>query len=285
MNQLGELVPCPYCSDNDHILWAEENHWRLVRCKSCNLLYCNPRPSQIARNRATELGVHESGSDLDISERRVRSKVKRYRSTFGRIFADIWGGNPITWIDIGAGYGEVVEAIVGIAPIGSTICGLEPMRPKILSAKSRGLNMIEGFIDKNTPIFSYASLINVFSHVYDFDRLLREIRGILTDDGELYIETADIGDVAIRDEFPGELGLPDHVIFASEMHLRGFLVRNGFNVLSVERIRIDTIFYFIKSILKRCIGRDIAIQIPYLSPYRSIGIRAKKCAAPNYVNN
>jgi SAM-dependent methyltransferase len=285
MNKFSEKVPCPYCGDKDFIFWSEENQWTLVRCQSCNLLCCNPRPNQIARNRATELGVHESGSDLDISERRVRSKVKRYRSIFRRIFADVWGGNPITWIDIGAGYGEVVEAIVGIAPIGSTICGLEPMKPKILKAKSRGLNMIEGFIDESTPIFSYASLINVFSHVYDFDKLLQEISGILTNDGELYIETADIGKVVVRDNFPGELGLPDHVIFASEIHLRGFLERNGFNVISVERIRIDTVFYFIKSILKKFIGRDVAIQIPYLSPYRSIGIRAKKCAVTNYINN
>jgi SAM-dependent methyltransferase len=282
MNEFSELIPCPYCSRSEFTLWGIENKWSLVRCQSCNLLYCNPRPNRVARNKATELGVHECGDDLNISERRVGKKVKHYKIIFKRMFADVWSENkPISWIDIGAGYGEVVEAIMDIAPKGSLVCGLEPMRPKIVKAKLRGLNIIEGFIDENTPTFSHASLINVFSHVYDFDKLLREIKDILTDDGELYIETADIGDVSVRNDFPGELGMPDHVIFASEIHLKGFLERNGFYVLGIERARIDTIRHFIKSVVKKCIGRNVAISIPYLSPYRSIGIRAKKYTAHN----
>ena len=272
-----ETTACPYCMQAEPSYWASENGWAVVKCQKCGFLYCNRRPSQASREQSTQLGIHVAGSDLDITERRVPGKVELYRRVLGRMFIDVWERDqPISWIDVGAGYGEIVEAVQKLAPKGSTIVGLEPMQPKLNAARAKGLEIIEGYIDENTPVYQYVSIINVFSHIYNFDAFLQQIRTILVEDGELFIETGDMSDVHVRSQLPSELGLPDHVAFASKRHLEGFLKRNGFTVIAVESVQTDTFLFAIKTFVKCMIGRDVKIRMPYTSPYRSIRVRAKK---------
>ena len=272
-----ELINCPFCGVDDSRPWAAEAGWAVVKCGKCQFLYCNPRPSQKLRQQSTQLGVHSGASELDISERRIPNKVNVYRSIFRRTYADVWElGEPISWIDIGAGYGEVVEAVQSIAPRGSAVYGLEPMRPKVEAANRVGLKLIHGYIDASTPVCDFASVINIFSHIYDFDLFLQEIRGVLAVGGNLFLETGDMAGVLMREQLPGELGLPDHVAFASKKHLVAFLERNGFCVISIDYVRTDTWLFFLKTIVKRSLGRDVKIRYPYSSPYRSIRIRAVK---------
>lgn len=271
-----EFVSCPFCRADRYAHWADERSWKVVRCEDCGYLYANPRPSVEVRNEATELGVHAGGDDLDISERRVGKKVTLYRKALKSIFADVWStGRPVTWLDVGAGYGEVVEAIKGLAHPESRVLGLEPMQPKVAAARERGIEMVAGYIDENTPTCRFVSAINIFSHIYDFDEFLLKVRSILESDGELLIETGDMGGVKNRNQFPGELGLPDHIAFASEKHLKGFLTRNGFEVISIQRIRVDGWLFSIKNIAKKVLGRNTVLSLPFSSPYRSIRIRAR----------
>ncbi|TFH41418.1 MAG: hypothetical protein E4H01_15010, partial [Lysobacterales bacterium] len=92
------------------------------------------------RDTSTQLGVHEGGQ-LDITERRVPKKAKTYQQIFAKMYSDVWAlDKPITWLDIGAGYGEVIEAIKKLALRNSSIYGIEPMKPKAGAAQVRGLN-------------------------------------------------------------------------------------------------------------------------------------------------
>ncbi len=272
-----EIINCPFCRENNAEHWAEECGWKTVRCRDCGYLYVNPRPSVQIRNDATELGVHASGDDLDISERRIGKKVDLYRKALQSLYADVWLVNqPITWLDIGAGYGEMVEAVKSLAHPNSRVLGLEPMQPKVTAARALGIEMISGYIDENTPKCRFASAINIFSHIYDFDDFLLKVRCILEDGGELLIETGDMGNVQERDQFPGELGLPDHVAFASERHMTGFLERNGFEIVAVQSLRVDGLLFSAKGLVKKILGRSTVLSLPFSSPYRSIRIRARK---------
>ncbi len=276
-----ELEPCacPYCRGSNHTLWAVERGFRTVKCSDCGFLYLNPRPNAASRHQSTQLGVHGAADDMDISERYLPKKVAQYRAILRECFADVWQRDkPISWLDIGAGYGEVVEAVSSLAPQGSAVIGVEPMQVKARAARQRGLNIVTAFLGPETPRCEFASLINVFSHVNDFDAFLRDVAGVLEDEGELFIETGDVGELATRDDFPGELGLPDHVAFAGSKHLAGFLDRNGFDVVSVQRASIDGYLYTLKNVIKRAVGRDVVMKMPYRSPYRTMRVRAKKRA-------
>lgn len=272
-----EAIACPYCAERSCTPWAVEDGFRVVRCDACSFHYCNPRPIAAARDAATRLGVHAAAGSLDISERRAAWKITRYRHIFAAMYSDVWARNaPISWLDIGAGYGEVIEALQTLAPAGSSIVGIEPMAAKVQAAQARGLDVIDGYLSADTPVCRFASLINIFSHLYDFDAFLQQVRAVLTADGELFIETGDLGRVSSRAQVPGTLGLPDHVAFSSERHLAGFLERNGFEVIATAQARIDGPVYTVKNIVKKLIGRRGAVRLPWMSPYRSIRIRARK---------
>lgn len=275
MNKAQELVSCPYCHDSESSLFAKENRWNIVKCSSCDFLFVNPRPTKFSRLNATQYGVHEGG--LNIKERHVPNKIIVYRKILNQMFPDVWKSNKkISWIDIGAGYGEMILAIKSLCNKNSRIVGIEPMKEKVAFANKNGIEITEGFINDSTPICDFASAINIFSHLYDFDDFLQDVRKVLKKDGEFLLVTGDMTNIKESKEFPGEFGLPDHVAFASEKHLIGFFKRNGFEIVSIKKYRIDGLYYTIKNIVKKLLGRNTRLALPYSSSYRDIYIRAVK---------
>jgi SAM-dependent methyltransferase len=241
------------------------------------LLFVNPRLPIAAIDSAVRTGVHgvEAGG-LEVSSRRISRKVSYCERTLGRIFSDLWAAKrPVKWLDVGAGYGELLEAVIRLAPAGSSIEGLEPMRPKAQAARSRGLHVTEDYLRRDRDKVQVVSFVDVFSHVPDFGYFLDDVRAVLVPGGEIFMETGNLADLERREEFAGELGLPDHLVFAGESHIRGYLDRAGFEIVRIERRRIDGFVNLAKTLVKRAQGRPEFIRIPYTSRYRQILVRAR----------
>ncbi len=275
-----ETINCPFCDESKSSPWAKENGFTAVKCSVCGLVYVNPRPIQSLIREGVETGIHsnvEHGRTAVV--RRVRSNVIRYKKILALMFNDVWS-NPreISWLDVGAGYGEIVEAVSALAHLGSRIEGIEPMKPKATRARARGLKISEKYLHDVTEKFDFVSLVHVYSHIPDFRVFLGEIKNVLADNGEFYLETGNIGDLGDSHEVPTELDLPDHLVFAGEHHLTGYLSEAGFSIVEIRRMRKDGIINFAKSIIKKFIGRKVTLAIPYTSRYRSILIRAKLCS-------
>ena len=272
-----ETIPCPYCQSPKFSHWATEIGFNAVRCADCRLIYVNPRPSLSLISQAVQTGAHgEEAGGLVVVSRRQDAKIARYKKVFSGLFDDVWkAGKPISWLDIGAGYGEIVEAVSALAPQGSRVEGFEPMKPKVDQARARGLSVIEGYLNSAHPKVQIASIVDVYSHIPNFDTFLSQIRDVLVPDGQLFIETGNLADLENRREFPGELGLPDHLAFASEAHIRGHLDRAGFDIIRIERQRTDGMVNLAKNAVKIAIGRTGHIGIPYTSNYRQLLVRAQ----------
>jgi len=211
-----------------------------------------------------------------MAARHSASRVAHYRKVLAELFADVWAtGQPISWLDIGAGYGEVVEAIGKLAPPGSSIDGIEPLETKVLRAQTRGLAVIRGDLHSVTRRYQYVSLVNVFSHLPDFRQFLEQLKHIMSPPSELLMETGNAGDLSSRDELPEELRLPDHLVFAGERHIRRFLTEAGFTVLRIKSVRTDGVLNFAKNVIKRAIGIPVVPILPYQSKSRSILFRAR----------
>lgn len=272
-----EAVPCPYCGSARHEAWATELGFTTVRCAGCGLLYCNPRPAAALIDAAVRTGAHgpEAGG-LVVTARRLPGRVAAYRRLFGELFDDLWrAGRPVSWLDVGAGYGEILEAVTSLAPAGSRIRGYEPMHAKATSARARGLDVVEDYLRPGAARAQVISVVDVFSHVPDFGAFLAELRQALEPGGELYVETGNLADLERRDQFPYELGLPDHLVFAGERHLRGYLERAGFEIVRVRTQRIDGLVNLAKNAVKKLIGRPAAFGLPYTSAYRQLQVRAR----------
>jgi SAM-dependent methyltransferase len=271
-----ELINCPLCNSDKHKHWGEENGFVAVRCANCLLVYVNPRPMLSMIDAAVRTGTHsEEANSINVVTHRTPAKVSQYEAILKQVFRDVWARNQkISWLDVGAGFGEVVEAVKNIAQAGSDIQGLEPMEPKARVARSNGLVIQEKYLSNVDGKFDFISTINVFSHVPDFHQFLQDAKSALTPEGELFIETGNTADME-RKDVPGELSLPDHLVFAGESQMLRFLDINGFKVIGVTYVRVDSVFEFLKNIVKLLLRRPTVFWWPYSSPYRSLLIRAK----------
>lgn len=273
-------IACPLCGDNKYSPWAAENGFLAVKCSSCGLIYVNPRPPLETIAEAVRTGVHkEELLNLNVVGRHIPSKAAHYKKIISEMFADIWQKNQsISWLDVGAGYGEIVEAISDIAPTGSRVEGIEPMKAKVDQAISRGLLIKEGYLTDVNDKYGFISIINVFSHIPDFRAFLQDIKKVMLPNAEILIETGNAGDLVERKDFPGELILPDHLVFAGEEHIHRYLAESGFELLKIKRLRIDGIGWFLKNTIKYVIGRPVVLSLPYTSPSRTLLFRARLVA-------
>jgi SAM-dependent methyltransferase len=270
-----EKIPCPLCRADRPQAWGHENGFDCVRCGDCGLLYVNPRPAPEHIDRAVQLGVHDE-EKLNVVGCRIPSKVTRFRAVVQRQFPELRpGGKPIRWLDVGAGFGELVEAVASIAPSGSACEGIEPMVPKTQDAQRRGLPVRAIYMQDVKERYDVISLIDVFSHIPDFHGFLKEVKGLLNPRGEVFLKTGNAADLPNRDAFPGPLTLPDHLTFGGEPQVRRFLEEAGFEVVDVKADRMDGFVYSVRNLVKWILRRPVRLSLPYTSSSRVLWIRAR----------
>lgn len=272
-----ESIDCPCCGTSVNTPWSIELGFTVVRCMQCHLLYVNPILKLTSIDAAVRDGLHSiEGRKLDVRSRRIPKKISYYQSKLGGIFSDLWrSGDEVCWVDVGAGYGETLEAVRLLARPGSSIVGVEPMKHKAEVARKQGLEIHNSYLEPNMFKADVISMIDIFSHIPDFRSFLQTVTKNLKPKGEIFLETGNLADLTLRSQFPNELGLPDHLVFAGESQLRRYLAEAGFDIVHVEKQRIDGLFSTCKSVVKKLLGRPVVLGIPYTSQYRQLLIRAR----------
>ena len=262
--------------DRNRTLGAE-NGWTAVKCRNCGLVYVNPRPFEQEISTANELGEHRTEAGvLHVVYSRNERKLEHYRKVLSLRFADMLARKePIRWLDVGAGFGEVVEVLQALLPIGSVIEGIEPMHAKAANARRRGLSITSRLLSEISDRYHVISLINVFSHLAHPRTFLEQVEDRLLPRGDVLIETGNGGDLDDAREFPGPLFLPDHLQFAGESHLERFLKEAGLSVVSKYRQRTDTPRLAIHWAAQRVRGQPAKLRLPYTSRFRTIFYRAR----------
>lgn len=267
---------CPYCRSTEHTYWATELGYSVHRCNKCRILFVYPMPTPEDTDKAVRTGLHKQNSlNLNVKSRRHPAKIKAYRNAIGAMFPELQNAKePITWVDVGSGYGETLQAVLSLAPSGSTVIGVEPMKHKADAAASLGLSVVNDYLAPDKFKADVISLIDIYSHVPDFWKLLANIKSNLKAGGVLLLESGNLADLENRSEFFGELGLPDHLVFAGETHLVGYLESSGFEIHSIQRQRFDGFVNLLKAIVKKMLGRSVNLSVPYTSKYRQIRLKA-----------
>jgi 2-polyprenyl-3-methyl-5-hydroxy-6-metoxy-1,4-benzoquinol methylase len=274
----SEKISCPCCGGVSAEHWGSEGGFSAVKCAVCGLVYVNPRPRVEHIEEATQIGVHRTETTaLNVRAKRHYGRIRHYRTLIRNLLAgDIAKGSPMRWLDIGAGYGEFVQALDGTLPPGSIIEGIEPMRHKAEAARSLGLNVRTATISSVDGKYDAISLINVFSHIPDFQMFGREIAARLRPGGILFIETGNGGDLPQRSDYPDRLYLPDHLVFAGRENIRFIVERLGFRVDTLKASRLDGPLFVAKSFVKGILAREFRLRLPYTSPFRTLYLVARK---------
>jgi 2-polyprenyl-3-methyl-5-hydroxy-6-metoxy-1,4-benzoquinol methylase len=267
-----ETIDCPVCGGSEYRDWGRENGFTAVKCAGCGAVYVRNRPALDAISAAARDGVHEvEEGTLDQRLRRQGWKVWFYARIVARFFRP---DERVSWLDVGSGNGEFVEAVARALP-NATIKGIDPMLAKVERAKARGVPVEALTLEQVDSRFDVISIINVFSHIPDFDGFVKAVRDRLMPDGALFIETGNGGDLGARTDYPGDLLLPDHLIFVGVDQMKQILARHGFAVTKVFSRRVDHPFWAAKQLVKSLLRGKPRLVLPYTHPFRTVFYLAK----------
>jgi len=189
------------------------------------------------------------------------------------MFPDL--SHPVDWLDVGAGYGEFIEAAQAALPSGSKVSGIEPMTSKAAAAQARGLNVSSARLEDLDGTYDAISLINVFSHIPDFTSFGAHLKRLIRPHGLLFIETGNAADLPSRREYPDILYLPDHLVFGGDAQITKILANLGFTVEAIEKAALDTPTFVAKKFIKGILRGRLNLSLPYASPFRTTFYRAR----------
>ena len=269
---------CPCCDGELRSYWASESGFDVVRCGDCGLLYVHPMPDPDYVESAVRTGLHRlSGAIVNVRSRRIPAKIQHYKKRMSLMMADVLTrGEPVTWVDVGCGYGEFIEAMQAILPPGSRVVGVEPMAHKAEAARQRGLEVINDYLQPRQFEADFISNMDVFSHISDYRGFLQAVVTNLKPTGEMIVETGNTADLQSRSQAPNEMGLPDHLVFAGRATMDRYFASGGLRVKDVVEERFDTMLQMTKNLIKLAIGRPSYVAVPYTSPYRQLIFRAER---------
>jgi SAM-dependent methyltransferase len=226
-------VCCYNCGNPASEPFADENGYHLVKCISCGLLYVNPRPDLDHMSLAVRTGVHTGNRRLITTGHHSNRRLRPYETRLADLFGADLVGRDITWLDLGCGHGEFVEALLRFTRGGVRPTGYEPNERKVAAARARGLSVSSEYPNEHAR-FDVVSALNVYSHLDNPRHELGRWAALLLPGGELLLETGDTAEMSAA-QHPKPFQLPDHVSFASERIIRELLNGLGFDVVCVKK--------------------------------------------------
>lgn len=270
-------VDCPLCRASASVEWGHENGFTARKCSACGLVYVSPRPDDSHISEATKVGQHRGeAQQLNFIYARSTRKIRRYRTMLRRGLGEAMPSSAVSWLDVGAGFGELIEAVQDLLPKGSSIRGIEPMGPKAEDARRRGLPISSEPLSSIDEQFDFVSLINVLSHLPDPAAFLTDIARLVRPGGTLLLVTGNGGDLDSAADYPDRLDLPDHLVFAGRDHVARFLETAGFTLYRARARRVDTPLFAAKLLIKKMLGARVPLVRPLQSPFRDMFYLARR---------
>ena len=278
-------VECYNCNSADSSIYSQENGYNLVKCNDCGLLYVNPRPPLEEINIASKSGMHRGDELLDVTgsfEERLKNLY------FGRLndlkFSTLFNNSQTTtWLDIGCGHGEFIDALEQIGQEAIQVTGLEPNQQKREGAVKRGLDVQFFDIAEHEHTYDVISALNVYSHLPNPIKEINLWCGMLNKGGELLLQTGDSAHLPPKDHHK-PYSLPDHLSFTSQDILVSNLEQLNLEVLEIKKYRmgqfprltpISILREFAKAVLP---NHTASFQFFPNHPNRDMWIRARKKA-------
>lgn len=169
---------------------TSSDSFNAVRCRTCGLVYLNPRPDVSELPRIYPPNYHA----FQFSEKEFGFVFKVRRRLEANRLLNWCKGLPenARIIDIGCGDGFHLELLRDFGSPGWSLEGVDGDERPILMAKQKGLTVHHGMLeDLDLPTESYdlAFLIQTVEHTPDPPQLLRKIRSLLRPGGRVCIVT------------------------------------------------------------------------------------------------
>jgi len=226
-------VVCSLCGGDERDPVVADNGLQVVRCKSCKLVYVNPRPTEDAL-----LDLYGEYHSRDGGDENSWAKLMRYvfKESASVLEAARNGKGPGRLLDVGCGFGDFVAEM---RVRGWRAEGLDPSRRVIGVASGKGLPVRLGTLESLDPTngqYDAITLFYVLEHLPDPMEALRKAYDLLAPAGTLLVRVPDTTPI-VRMLSPFGFGaslydIPYHLYDFSPSVLREMLLKAGF-----EKIR------------------------------------------------
>ncbi len=221
-----EYVKCGLCGADDTRLVTIEDSFKIVKCKRCGLIYLNPRPKE---KDLLEFYDDFFSTDEESVSQWSRLMGKVYEETRGNIEREYPSGKIL---DMGCGLGLFLKLWNSQK---WELYGIDISKKAVGYAKSKGLNVRQGSLEKTDFSDDYFDVITMFyvlEHLPRPLKVLQEARRILKEDGLLVIR---VPQSIAAERFLKFFGVrrnlfhpPMHLYDFSTEILREFLLKAGF---------------------------------------------------------
>jgi SAM-dependent methyltransferase len=272
-----EVIACPICGSGEYASFsAGTRHLNLevplgvVRCKSCGLLFLNPRPSPYARQEIWA-GRRPAGLEIYLDNLAnygavTKSQIPLFQKRVEELRARFFPSGGVKVLDIGASSGEFLEAA---RSVNWDTYGVEPSVDGVEKARAKLLNVVQAPAESlpfEDNTFDLVHSNHVFEHLSDPLAAARESWRVLKPGGIVFIEVPNqfdniqffryriMGKIPIRARNVRSI---HHLVFFSRNFLRRLLAEAGFkDIVVLNRYgAMRTGWQRLGSIIVRTVGK------------------------------
>lgn len=237
-----EAVDCPLCGAGDHEPRFEKDGFRIVTCRSCALVYVNPRLKMEALESLYNKQVisyahyYVKHAPLD-----ARSFAKRL-DLIERKRAELGAAGPGRLLELGCGPGTFMKVA---SARGWTARGLDVNAEAVAHCHAAGLDVVAGQFPHAAfagERFDLVFMSDFIEHVTEPVAVLSAVREHLAPGGLAFVTTPDVGSPLARaagERWP-HLKPVEHLTYFSRETVRELFRRAGFEVVwlrSMGRVR------------------------------------------------
>jgi 2-polyprenyl-3-methyl-5-hydroxy-6-metoxy-1,4-benzoquinol methylase len=246
---LETLEKCPICN---HTVFAtllvcqdfltSHEHFELKTCVSCTFVFTSPRPD------SQSLPAYYESKNY-ISHTGKSSGVINFLYLLARKFTLRWKINRINLfkknisiLDYGCGTGELLLAC---QHQGWQVAGLEPnTHARQKATQKTGINIAGNLNQFVGQQFDVITLWHVLEHVMDLRKKLSELKGLLKNDGLLFLAVPNCQspDALFYQEYWAGYDVPRHLWHFTKATMNALLTSEGLTVRSIHPMKLDAYY-------------------------------------------
>jgi SAM-dependent methyltransferase len=229
----SELVnaKCDYCGSADFVKLFSN----LVSCKTCGLVYANPRPSKkglekLYKNYYESKEDEVSGpNDVSVSYDNIQDDINFDREKLIERIYSLKG----KILDIGCGVGYFLEAC---KKRGWSVFGVEPSKEAQAICRKKGIKIINrSQFGKYSKSFDCVTLFHVLEHLDSPKEYLKDISRLIRKNGVIMIEVPSIKSFNAKYQREKWWYIQDmHLFYFSPASIKNYLRSVGFKNIKIR---------------------------------------------------